>query len=189
MENATDALYMAFAVLAFVIALSVSIFAFTEVSIASQSIINYNDRETNYTYIEPEKTSANRIVTREDIITTLYRIYKENYIVKFEGIGNILSIKGADGTNRETSTINFDEISAGNNKEKFLNALLTGNTGEINTAKISFTNLLQNGGLYDIIKKDDRFYEHVGIYYLNDNNTEEDDVNKTEKRILTYEKI
>lgn len=84
MENATDALYMGFAMLVFVVALSLSIFSFSEVTSASQRIMDARDKTTLYNYYTPTGTS--RIVTREDIIPTLYRAYYENYIVKFDSI-------------------------------------------------------------------------------------------------------
>lgn len=86
MENATDALYMGFAVLAFVVALSLSIFSFSQVTSTSQSIINARDKTSLYDYYEPQGTS--RIVTREDIVPTLYRAYYENYAVRFVGLEN-----------------------------------------------------------------------------------------------------
>lgn len=84
MENAVDALYMGFAIMVFVVALSLSIFSFTEVTSASQRIMDARDKTKMYNYYTPTGTS--RIVTREDIIPTLYRAYYENYIVKFEDI-------------------------------------------------------------------------------------------------------
>lgn len=84
MENAVDALYMGFAILVFVIALSLSIFSFSEVTNASQRILDARDKTTTYNYYT--STGTSRIVTREDIIPTLYRAYYENYIVRFENI-------------------------------------------------------------------------------------------------------
>ena len=89
MENVTDALYTAFAVLAFVVALSVSIVAFGQVRVAATSIIDARDKTISYTYVEPSGVS--RTVTREDIIPTLYRAYKEDYSIRFEGLERISS--------------------------------------------------------------------------------------------------
>ena len=46
MENAADALKMAGAVLIFVLAISIIIFAFSQARETSDTILNYRDRET-----------------------------------------------------------------------------------------------------------------------------------------------
>lgn len=87
MENAIEALKMAFAVLAFVLALTVSVIAFSNVK-ATSDVILYTKDETNYyDYIKDNNVSGrayeNRIVGLETIIPTLYKYYKENYTVVF----------------------------------------------------------------------------------------------------------
>ena len=84
MENAVEAIKMAFAVIVFVIALSVSMFTLTQVR-ATSDVVLYTEDELNY-YDFQETTSAgeeNRIVGLETIIPTLYKYYKENYTVVF----------------------------------------------------------------------------------------------------------
>lgn len=87
MENAIEALKMAFAFLSFILALTVSIIAFNKVK-ATSDIVLYSKDETNYyEYIKDNdisgKASENRIVGLETIIPTLYKYYKENYTVVF----------------------------------------------------------------------------------------------------------
>ncbi len=87
MENAIEALKMAFAFLSFVLALTVSIIAFNKVK-ATSDIVLYSKDETNYyEYVKDDdvsgKASENRIVGLETIIPTLYKYYKENYTVVF----------------------------------------------------------------------------------------------------------
>ena len=205
MENATDALYMGFAVLAFVVALSLSIFSFSEVISASQTIIDARDKTTLYSYIEPQGTE--RTVTREDIIPTLYRAYYENYMVKFEGIGNLykarLETKDAASGNitvsyEPTNIIDLEGQNIGNHEDanKLITALLQGkeefNNLISDTSRFSYFQSLQIDDFYDILGKN-TFKEKVGIYYMEDKdspgNTGVDDVNKTKKRIITYTKI
>lgn len=85
MENAVDALKIAFAVFVFVIALSVSVISFTSVKVAADTII-YTKDETNYYEYEMAvgKAAENRIVGIETVIPTLFRYYKENYTVVFK---------------------------------------------------------------------------------------------------------
>lgn len=84
MENATDALHMAAAVLIFVLALSLSINAFGEVRQTAQTIIQYKDREYDYSYVEANDNKTERIVGLESIVPTIYKAYKENYKIIFD---------------------------------------------------------------------------------------------------------
>lgn len=84
MENAVKALEMAFAVMVFVIALSVSMISFNKAKQTSDAVL-YTKDETNYYKYEGAtgKAAENRIVGLESIIPTLYKYYKENYTVVF----------------------------------------------------------------------------------------------------------
>ena len=89
MENATDAMKMAFAVLVFITALSLAVFSFSRVRQTSAKIAQDADEKEYYdrlTLAESEISSlasANRVVGVETVIPTLYRYYKENYTVIF----------------------------------------------------------------------------------------------------------
>ena len=72
MENAADALKMAAAVLVFVVAISITINSFTETRIASTTILNNQDREYDYSYVEANNNKTERIVR--------LRKYNSNYI-------------------------------------------------------------------------------------------------------------
>ena len=90
MENAVDALKIAFAVFVFVMALSLAMYMFTmagetaDLVLAKSDVTGYMDYEIlradeeNVTYIGDD-----RIVGLETIIPTLYKYYKENYTVIF----------------------------------------------------------------------------------------------------------
>ena len=84
MENAVEALKMAFAVMVFVIALSVSMIAFNQAKSTSDILLYKQDEASYYDYTEETgKAAENRIVGIETIIPTLYKYYKENYTVVF----------------------------------------------------------------------------------------------------------
>ena len=93
MENAVDALKMAFAVIVFVLALTIGIAVFTQARTASDVILHGQDSTEYYNYIhagiyddetgEWISTGETRIVGIETVIPTLYRYYKENYTVIF----------------------------------------------------------------------------------------------------------
>lgn len=81
MENATDALKMAFSVFVFVMSLTIAITTFSKANQVSQIVLNNSDETKYYTYETFENKS--RIVGLETIIPTLYKYYKENYTVLF----------------------------------------------------------------------------------------------------------
>ena len=84
MENASEALMMAFGVLIFVLALTVAINSFGQAREVSDLVIYTSDETNYYTYeVATGGTSQNRTVGLETIIPTLYKYYKENYTVLF----------------------------------------------------------------------------------------------------------
>ena len=78
MENATDALKMAAAVLVFVMALGIGISSFSQARAAADTLISYTDRDSVTQYAEDIGTKT-RFVGKETIVPTIYRAYKENY--------------------------------------------------------------------------------------------------------------
>lgn len=190
MENAADALKMAAAVLIFVLALSITINAFGEVRQTSQILLNYNDREYDYTYVEDNGTTQ-RIVSAETIVPSIYRAYKENFKIIFKTSTGELEIYKKN--NIPICYIDLEKESLANDteKEEFIKAILYGNKCDGWNDKIlpKYSNrgiTFKNEGLYDIIKEN-RFTEYLGIYYQEEiTGTESPDVNKTEKRVITY---
>ena len=75
MDNAVDALKMGFAVIAFVIALTVSIVAMAQAKETSEKVFYMTDKTNFYEYLSDKKLPDGRIVSGETIIPTLYRYY------------------------------------------------------------------------------------------------------------------
>ncbi len=223
MENAADALHMAAAVLIFVLALTIAINSFGQVRQASQFLIDYNDREYEYTYVEDNGTTE-RIVGLESIIPTIYKAYRENYKVVFDD--TTYAYIGDDGLfqRRKEGTLNEYEpvyeidlenetIGTEEQKEEFLMAILYGtdlnkitgmNFSNIQTFWRNNGMILNNKGLYAIIKEGNyRFKENIGMYYQEQATGEDDttsspglptddetsgapEANLTLKRVITY---
>ena len=87
MDNAVQAIMMAFGVFVLVIALSIAVYMFTQVTSIAENLLYFADR-TNY-YESMQDIYNNENISREDryvdldtIIPTLYRYYKENFCVK-----------------------------------------------------------------------------------------------------------
>lgn len=165
MENGAEALKIAFAIMMFIMALSLSISSISQANSAVTAIIGYNDRETNYSYVEPS-SSSNRTVGVETIIPTMYKAYKENFNIYFyDNNGNSFEIyQDEDG----------NEINCIDGSEVF------GNVQEA----LDHLNQILNDGLYDTLAGK-KFEERLGEYYQDDSeNTPE--VNKTKTRVIVY---
>lgn len=84
MENAVDALKIAFAIFVFVMALSLAIYMFTMARETSDIVLQGSDVTALMEYTEvSDMKDQDRIVGLETIIPTLYKYYKENYTVIF----------------------------------------------------------------------------------------------------------
>lgn len=200
MENAADALKMAAAVLIFVLALSISINAFGEVRKTSQVLLDYQDREYDYTYVE-ENGSTERIVGLETMIPTIYKLYKENYKIIFESrtiaVNGVYKKINADSSSTKINYIDLEKevFATDKRKEEFIMAILYGANTDTKTTFRTVSRIdLNDRGLYDIIKGK-RFKEKLGVYYQEEVQGESGgesntpDSNKTKKRVITYEEI
>ena len=91
MENAIDALKIAFAIMVFVMALSITIMMFSQLNEVSKIVLARSDKTTYYEYTESldgltdeqKEEKRFRIVGLETIIPTLYKYPKERYTVLF----------------------------------------------------------------------------------------------------------
>ena len=88
MENLTHALYMAFAMMAFVLAFSVSLYLVNKLNSTTETIVYglngayYDSFSLGELINENEERNRSRIVGIDSIIPTLYRYYKESFSVK-----------------------------------------------------------------------------------------------------------
>ena len=221
MENATEALYMAAAVLIFMLALSLTLSSFSSFKTDLDRLITAEQRvdeatitdstgKTSYiNYISSE--SELRTVGIESVANSLYRVYKENYMVVMKldnydefGIGKKLEkfsnlIKR--GTDKVETQYYYKNSKSNGHSEiiKSSDTVLVFNIPSAQNDK-EYINKALDAGLYDLLK-DKTFTEYTGIYYetdtikdLNDSNWDDykdqpemvSDVNKREARVITY---
>lgn len=197
MENAAEALQMAFAVLVFVVALSISINAFGQARATSQAILDMHDREADTTYVN-ESSSGLRIVRAESIVPTIYRAYKENYKIVFIFHSGDNFIYKKNNTEIHCIDLEKDVIGSDEQKERFIMYLLYGVApGQEGKFKV-FQDagiVLNSTPLYDRIKGED-FIESLGVYYQDELDTLSKgydldnvvpEVNRLKKKVVTYE--
>lgn len=197
MENATEALKMAFGIMMFVLALSLAISSFSSATQAVDTIVTLKDRETQYTYVKPASNS-NRIVGVETVVPTLYKAYKENFVVKFiDRSGNPVPLYYETDSfgNRlpGNPTINYIDleneiIATPEEAIQHLNVLLNKQPALTNKYYKQFM-ADKTQGLYKYFQGK-RFEEVLGEYYQEDAlgtaSTDVLDINKTKKRVITY---
>lgn len=183
MENVADALKIAAAVLIFVMALSISINAFGEARIASRTILEYKDREYDYTYVDDNRDAngnvvTQRIVSLESIVPTIYKAYKENYKIVFDENtfeGGLYQRRDDTGKRVPVYSIDLQNEVLGSDtqKEQFIMAILYGTNGfESGVFESSIkprfeSNLgiyLNSQGIYDKINNI-KLKESIGVYY------------------------
>ncbi len=77
MEDAVDALKMAFSVFVFVLALAIVFAMFSQAREVSDIVISRTDNTFFASYVEAGENDSGRVVGIETVIPTLYRYYKE----------------------------------------------------------------------------------------------------------------
>lgn len=82
MENAVDALKIAFGVLVFVIALTVAFALLSQAKATSDIMLFASDKTNYYTYSKDADDTEGRIVGADVVISSLYRYYKESVVVR-----------------------------------------------------------------------------------------------------------
>lgn len=201
MENAADALKIAFAVMVFVLALSLSISCLSEANSAVQAVAFMRDRETNYTYVTPS-SKLTRIVGVETVVTSMYKAYEENFQIRFykaDGTELFLYYRTDNNGNRikkdnadiPVTYIDLKDENYANAEEAIthLNFLL-GNYRNYNDTYYN-KNVNLNKYKNQIIKNDypdglynffagKKFKENLGEYYQGTDST------KIKKRVITY---
>lgn len=201
MENAAEAIKMAGAVLLFVLALSIILFYFGQVRESADTILDYRDRETmyidgDYYY---EQTGTERNVNLETIIPSVFRAYLENYKIIFDGLDNpIYKIKNKNGVMIDKYTLDLEtnqnleykNVVLANKEQKimFLKGIFYGdyNTEDFKKLGVSLEGCEPlYAQLTKKVKSGYKITEYLGVYYQNDN-PEVPDVNKTQKRVITY---
>lgn len=194
MENAAEALKMAGFTLIFLIALAVCMTTVMQSKRVSEKIVSTSDRTNYYTELKTNEENFddnnNRIVSKYDIIPTLYRYRIERYIILFKNQdGSPLSVYGGNpdektklDENKTISYLNYELESA---------ALSEDWTGSTQSTKEHVDkvvkNILGNSDITNFVET--LTYEENNLYLSNEVYTE-----KTEKpdepiRVITYKVI
>ena len=190
MENAADALKIVFAVLVFVLALTLSISSFSQANNAIQAIVEMRDAKANYTYVTPSK-SLTRTVGIETVVTSMYKAYQENFQIRFlDSDDNEIPLYYAidvNGKIQKTSTgenvkvtyidLKDENYASAEVATAHLDFLLSGKVTEL-TQKYK-NQLIYTEGLYKHFS-DKKFIESLGEYYQGKDST------KIKKRVIIY---
>lgn len=193
MENAAEALKIAFAVLLFVLALTLSISSFSQATGAVQAVTSIRDRESQYTYVNPSE-NLSRKIGLETIVSSVYRSYDANIkIYFFESDGKteipLYYDTNTDGTLKKDSfgqkiEMSSIELSTGFGTKKsaieFLDVLFGGTANASSEIRDKYADrIIYSEGLYKKFK-DNEFEEKLGEYYQGSGST------KIKKNVITY---
>lgn len=151
MENAADALKIAFAVLVFAMAITMTFMSISQAKATADAVISMTDKTNYYDYYEG--TDEN-IVGIDTLISTLYRYHKESFWVTIKEENNIIvdfNLENDNGTPWSGNQENIEKTI-----DWFINGLSTGS--QINGQDIIINSTLERGeknslGKYSIAKK------------------------------------
>lgn len=213
MENAAEALKIAFGVVLFVIALTLSISCFSQATTAVTSIVGLRDRHIEYSPVNPSN-GLTRIVGAETIVPTMYTAYSDNIEIYFKNAdGTPMPIyykTEPNGERKKDETTGYDitvdcldlaKEEFGNNGNKsapevakeHLDMILAVGTSNkshfenqemVNKYKQQFHEDYPNG-FYDFIK-DKTFEESLGEYYQYTSLETVSSSTQIKKRVITY---
>ena len=176
MENAADALKIAFGLLVFAIAITLLFIMTTNTRTTADAVLAYVD-DTNY-YDHLNAKEKNRIVSVSDVITTLYRYNRESIGVKV--------IFKQDPTNPSKPTVFTFDIGDETNKDGKKVKLNSPEEQEKNLGEFIETNLLNHPNM----KFTESFVEipsQAGIYLVDEDNGTEITLTEGNKKIfITY---
>ena len=125
MENAVDALKMAFAVFVFVVALSITMHSFTSAKDTADSILWHSDKTNYYEWVESGSQIKGREVSKDAIKASLYKKQSDTFIIVnksstekyiFNYTGKVTEIKGSS-----KKIIDTNEVANANYLINFVN--------------------------------------------------------------------
>lgn len=178
MENAVDALKMAFGVFAFILALSIALMSLTRVKETADAVLWNADKTNYYSWAEGTDQSAGRKVGKDTIIASLYRKQADTYVIVIIGntkyIFNITTGVVAE-VNRATNTL--------------LRQIDTNEVANM-TYLISFiNNTLPSGSYYENVSEVTNQGMLGGEYIVAEDGTKLQITQGDNKVIVTYTKI
>lgn len=207
MENITEALKMAFAIMMFILALALSISCFSQARETTDFIITMRDREVEYSYIETTEQVRTRLVSSETIVPTIYKALKENIRIEFyDRAENELYLFRYTDSNGNSKTANYIDLEEQVDTKFIQYPVINygGATGAVevwdkllsssqeyvrsDTSKFKVSSNI-NKPLYKYFSEH-QFEEQLGEYYQEDATigavSETLEINKTKKRVITY---
>lgn len=177
-DNMYDAVIMAGSMVIFIIALTVCISSFSTMRSKIDGIIEYDakldlltDESGNYINYYTHDSDV-RTVGVETVVSSMYRVPKENYVVYIAGLDTIST-----------------EIKETSLSQKYNDDTIIGSTDKVIKISINGENydidrILGEYGLYKKLKGK-KFKEYLGVYQLGTDDSV-DEINKTTYRVITY---
>lgn len=137
MENAVDALKIAFGMLVFVIALTLAFMVFSQATQTSTKMLFASDKTNYYTYSNEADNPAGRIVGADVVISSLYRYYKESVVVRI-----------VDGNNTEEFNTETDGGLSQRERKKRVNEWINDNKNNLTGTFLETFDEVKKSGEY-----------------------------------------
>lgn len=136
MENAVDALKIAFAMFIFIVAITLTFSLVSQAKSTADAVLYYNDK-TNF-YNKLASSDENRTVLVSEVIPSLYRYYKES-------VGVTVKLKNGEVY---TFDLNNNETVFNNNGDIIKNKKLTSQTDRKDNLEIFIQKILPKESSY-----------------------------------------
>lgn len=185
MENGVEALKLAASILIFVMAVTITISVFTSAVQALNRIFDMQNGDEYVTdangnflnFVDFEVGKGTRKVGIETIVPTMYRAYKENFVIYFFNKDKSKFVLYVNSDGEEVNYINLEKGLYGES------SLPVEALGELLYKESS----LYSNGLYKELQGK-TFVEMLGEYYTNDvrGETSIAEVNKSKRRVIAY---
>ncbi len=157
MENSVEALLIAFAVIIFVVALTVSFTTIEHAKSTADVVLYFSDREKFQSYVkaDPDESSdGGRTVKMETVLATLSRCIKENFAIEIK--------EGTEVKVFDYAIQNKDDLKA--EIEQFINTHINNTDDEY---RETYAEIIYTGKVYseDGINLEEDVGKKIYIYY------------------------
>lgn len=174
MENATDALKMAFGVFVFIAALTLALSSFSKARETSDTVLWYADETNYYSWTNSSNQEEGRAVGRDAVISSIYKKLTDTYVIViispnekyiFASSGKVTEVINGSKTTKDTNTVEYM-----NYYIEFVNSKL-----DVNTTYIENVSEVTNKG-------------QKGEYEVAEDGTKLQKIQGDNKVIVTYTK-
>lgn len=145
MENAVDALKMAFAIFVFILAITVTFSVIAHAKSAGDTILKSSDRTNYYEQLSTNASSGYRTVSKAEVVSTLYKYYIESIGVIIKINGNEYVFYSGNESKNESGTIEKLNLTSETDKRTYLDKFVKEKLSGCSNFKEEFVEISRSG--------------------------------------------